>query len=235
MPRADTSGVPHSTLDPDRGYYGGLRTHGREWAASMTRTAGQVAWLLRETGGRRGCGGARLSQPQRPGVPSTRSCGFDAGLFSWLLRLRQPCSAVADRLLWGCGRNAGAGRFGDIGPAVNVLAGWCLGFVSGFGFRFSDLSPQRSVVLSRFAWVEYRASALRTARIPKTRFAPQWQVGPRQSRKAKILRSVGYGPVILPSKAAKNLDLSRPGAGSWPGRSSPHQRCSLPDESRRKI
>src|ERR1039458_9761138 len=37
---------------------------------------------------------------------------------------------------------------------------WCLGFVSGFGFRFSDLSPQRSVVLSRFARVERRASAL---------------------------------------------------------------------------
>ena len=159
---------------------------------------------------------------------------------------------------------------------------WCLGFVSGFGFRFSDLSPQRSVVLSRFARVERRASALsrvysvgawgkepqrreerrekwegeaatanhlsvidsqvteiglslrpsrlcgltglsstawsrlRPAGLPKTRFAPQRQAGPRQSRKAKMLRPAGSGPVTLPAKAAKNLALSRPGAGSWP-------------------
>ena len=45
----------------------------------------------------------------------------------------------------------------------------------------------------------------------------QKQVGPRQSRKAKMLRSVGYDPVTLPSKAAKNLALSRLRACSWPG------------------
>src|ERR1035441_2055513 len=45
----------------------------------------------------------------------------------------------------------------------------------------------------------------------------QKQVGPRQSRKAKMLRSVGYDPVTLPSKAAKNLALSRLRACSWQG------------------
>src|SRR5664279_3479343 len=65
--------------------------------------------------------------------------------------------------------------------------------------------------------LERRASALRTARIPKTRFAPQRLVGPRQPRKPKMLRPVGYGPVTLPAKAARNLAFSRAGAGSWPG------------------
>src|ERR1035438_2043160 len=52
-----------------------------------------------------------------------------AGRGAWLSR--EPSRAPRghrdvgnpDRLLWGCGRGAGAGHFGDIGPAVNVLAG----------------------------------------------------------------------------------------------------------------
>ena len=40
---------------------------------------------------------------------------------------------------------------------------------------------------------------------------------PRQSRKSKMLRRVGYGLVDLPWKAARNLALSRPGAGFSPG------------------
>src|ERR1017187_3653069 len=52
-----------------------------------------------------------------------------AGRGAWLSR--EPSRAPRgrrdmgnpDRLLWGCGRDAGAGHFGDILPAVNVLAG----------------------------------------------------------------------------------------------------------------
>src|ERR1035441_4978383 len=48
--------------------------------------------------------------------------------------------------------------------------------------------------LSSTAW-----SRLRPAGLPKTRFAPQRQAGPRQSRKAKMLRPAGPGPVTLPA------------------------------------
>jgi len=70
-------------------------------------------------------------------------------------------------------------------------------------------------------WFSSARIRSRAAGLPQTRFAPQRQVGRRRPRKAKLLRPVGYGPITLSAKTAKNLALSRPGAGSWPGRGSP--------------
>jgi hypothetical protein len=58
-------------------------------------------------------------------------------------------------------------------------------------------------------WFSSTRMRLRAAGLPKTRFAPQRQVGHRQPRKAKMLRPVGSSPVTLPAKTAKSLALSR--------------------------
>ena len=66
-------------------------------------------------------------------------------------------------------------------------------------------------------WFTSTRIRLGAAGLPKTRFAPQRQVGPRQSRKAKLLRPLGYGPVTLPSEKGANhrFDLKVPLLCSW--------------------
>jgi hypothetical protein len=80
-----------------------------------------------------------------------------------------------------------------------------------------ERGPRRDPAAASSGEDPFRSGPDRGGRITQNPICAPEAGWPRQSRKAKMLSRVGYGPVTLPWKAARNLALSRLAAGSWPG------------------